>query len=132
MNLELKKTSDLLFAYNLGSFELDNFVNKLTKKNKKNKKEKINFVVDFKKKGNPKTMKKEFDLANTGKNKKEKMKNNDFLKNESKLRDLYNLKLELFFKKQKKKISENKYYEEVKKRPFCVREKKKSANSAFS
>lgn len=132
MNLELKKTSDLLFAYNLGSFELDNFVNKLTKKNKKNKKEKINFVVDFKKKGNPKTMKKEFDLANTGKNKKEKMKNNDFLKNESKMRDLYNLKLELFFKKQKKKISENKYYEEVKKRPFCVREKKKSANSAFS
>ena len=132
MNLELKKTSDLLFAYNLGSFELDNFVNKLTKKNKKNKKEKINFVVDFKKKGNTKTMKKEFDLANTGRNKKEKMKNNDFLKNESKMRDLYNLKLELFFKKQKKKISENKYYEEVKKRPFCVREKKKSANSAFS
>ena len=132
MNLELKKTSDLLFAYNLGSFELDNFVNKLTKKNKKNKKEKINFVVDFKKKGNNKTMKKEFDLANAGKTKKEKMKNNDFLKNESKMRDLYNLKLELFFKKQKKKISENKYYEEVKKPPFCIREKKKSVNSAFS
>ena len=80
---------------------------------------------NYKSKDSYNKLKKEFDLANTGKNKKDKIMNNLYLKNESKTRDLYNLKLELFFNEQKKKINKNKYFENVQKAPICLRDKDK-------
>ena len=132
MKRELKKSSKLLYAYNLDSLDLDNFLNDLEDKSKNiSRNYKLN-KKKYKKKDNFNKLKKEFDLANTGKTKHDKMLNKIFLKNESKMRDLYNLKLELFFNEQRKKIGANQYYEEVKKPPFCIREKDKRANQQNS
>ena len=77
-------------------------------------------------------LKKEFDLASGGKTKHDKIFSSYFLKNESKMRDLYNLKLDLFFREQKKKISQNYIYEIVQKLPICIREKDKRMNKQYS
>ena len=138
---ELKKSSKLLYAYNIDSLDLDNFLNELESKSiDKNKSKKNNEIKTiYKLKENRKykkdaynKLKKEFDLSNVGKTKHDKYMNSIFLKQESKMRDLYNLKLELFFKEQRKKIGENKYYEEVKKPPNCLREKDKGVNQFYS
>ena len=136
---ELKKSSKLLYAYNIDSLDLDNFLNELESKsndkNSKNNEIKINYKLKENikyKKDTYNKLKKEFDLSNVGKTKHDKYMNSIFLKQESKMRDLYNLKLELFFKEQRKKIGENKYYEEVKKPPNCLREKDKEVNQLYS
>ena len=135
---ELNKSSDLLSAYNLSSIDLDNFINEY-KKNKKMKKNTEKKIIiknenkkNYKSKDSYNKLKKEFDLANTGKNKKDKIMNNLYLKNESKTRDLYNLKLELFFNEQKKKINKNKYFENVQKAPICLRDKDKRISQVYS
>ena len=141
MKEEIKKTSDYLYAYNLSSLDLDNFMNNLEKKSQKEKKKENNdeFIENdlnnnkkHKQKDSYHKLKKEFDLANFGKNKSEKIKNNTFLKDESKLRDLYNLKLELFLKERRKKLGEEDYYDPYKKAPNCLRDKDKRINQRYA
>lgn len=134
MKEENKKASDYLYAYNLSSLDLDNFMNNLEKESKKEQKECIFFEnsKNYYLKDNYNKLKKEFDLANTGKNRHDKMMNNSFLKNESKMRDLYNLKLELFLKEHKKKEGDNNYLDIDKKTPNCLRDKDKRINQRYS
>ena len=141
MKEEIKKTSALLYAYNLSSLDLDNFMNHLEKESEKekniknNNEEYINDDINIhsnKPKESYNKVKKEFDLANTGKNKSEKIKNNNYLKNESKMRDLYNLKLELFLKEQKKKMGEQDDYDPDRKAPNCLRDKDKRINQRYA
>ena len=134
---EIKQSSKLLNAYNLDSIDLDNFLNELEKNEVGDKNDEIQ--TNYKSNENIKNkndiynkFKKEFDLSNIGITKNEKIINSNFLKHESKMRDLYNLKLELFFNEQRKKFGKNKYYEEVKKPPNCLREKDKGVNPLFS
>ena len=54
------------------------------------------------------------------------------MKKESKMRDLYNLKLELFLKEKKKKEGENNYLDIDKKTPNCLRDKDKRINQRYS
>ena len=128
---EIKNSSDLLYAYNLGPIDLDNFMNNMEKQKKTHKikydREKNYNINEIYNK-----FKKEFDLANVGKSKKEKNINNIFLKNESKLRNLYNLKLDLFFREQRKKIGKNTYFEITKKPRMYIREKDKNINNQYS
>ena len=131
MNEEIKKTSELLDAYNLSPQDLDNFMNEL-KENSKNriKIEEIQKLYNIKKDYN--NLKKEFDLTNFIKNQNDKKMNESFLKSEKKLRDLYNLKLELFLREERKKIGENQYFEIAKKAPICIKEKDKRTNQRYS
>jgi len=127
---EVKNSSKLLYAYNLSSLDLDNFMKELEEPKKIEKKYEnlINFDQnEFNK------LKKEFDLASGCKTRHDKIFSNWFLKNESKLRDLYNLKLDLFLREQRKKIGQNEIYEiEQKVRPICLREKDKRINKQYS
>ena len=131
MNEEIKKTSELLDAYNLSPQDLDNFMNEL-KENSKNriKIEEIQKLYNIKKDYN--NLKKEFDLTNFIKNQNDKKMNESFLKGEKKLRDLYNLKLELFLREERKKIGENQYFEIAKKAPICIKEKDKRTSQRYS
>ena len=134
MKEENKKASDYLYAYNLSSLDLDNFMNNLLKESKKEQKEYILFEnpKNYYLKEDYNKLKKEFNLANTGKNRYDKNINNSFLKKESKMRDLYNLKLELFLKEKKKKEGENNYLDIDKKTPNCLRDKDKRINQRYS
>ena len=131
MSEEIKKTSELLDAYNLSPQDLDNFMNEL-KENSKNriKIEEIQKLYNIKKDYN--NLKKEFDLTNFIKNQNDKKMNESFLKSEKKLRDLYNLKLELFLREERKKIGENQYFEIAKKAPICIKEKDKRTSQRYS
>ena len=110
---EAKYASKLSYGYNLGSLELDNFLSNLEKKHKKKlilkskEKEKEVEKVDYNN---------EFNLASLGKDKKEKLFNNSFIKEQKRMRDLYNLKLELKLIDEKKKIGEKKTFETLNKR----------------
>ena len=108
---EAKKASKLSNGYNLSSYDLDAFIKDLRKKKKKYKvKHELNKNDEISE-DNIDNYKTEFNLANLGQNKQEKMKNNSFLNNQRKMRDLYNLKLELMFIERRKKIGEKKSFE---------------------
>ena len=131
MNEEIKKTSELLDAYNLSPQDLDNFMNELKESYKNRIKiEEIQKLYNIEKDYN--NLKKEFDLTNFIKNQNDKKMNESFLKSEKKLRDLYNLKLELFLREERKKIGENQYFEIAKKAPICIKEKDKRTNQRYS
>ena len=131
MNEEIKKTSELLDAYNLSPQDLDNFMNELKESSKNRIKiEEIQKLYNIEKDYN--NLKKEFDLTNFIKNQNDKKMNESFLKSEKKLRDLYNLKLELFLREERKKIGENQYFEIAKKAPICIKEKDKRTNQRYS
>ena len=139
---EAKNATKLAKAYNLSSFDLDTFLIKLRKKKKKMiEKKNINTEVNKDKdkekkeeayKDDFESYKNEFNLAHIGKNKREKMKNNSFLKYQKRMRDLYNLKLELMLIEQKKKIGENRIFDEVKKAPNCLIERDKRKYLQYS
>ena len=139
---EAKNATKLAKAYNLSSFDLDTFLIELRKKKKKMiEKKNINTEVNKNKdkekkeeiyKDDFESYKNEFNLAHTGKNKREKMKNNSFLKYQKRMRDLYNLKLELMLIEQKKKIGENRIFDEVKKAPNCLIERDKRKYLQYS
>ena len=139
---EAKKATKLAKAYNLSSFDLDTFLIELRKKKKKMiEKKNINTEVNKNKdkekkeeiyKDDFESYKNEFNLAHIGKNKREKMKNNSFLKYQKRMRDLYNLKLELMLIEQKKKIGENRIFDEVKKAPNCLIERDKRKYLQYS
>ena len=137
---EAKYATKLSHGYNLGSFDLDTFLKKIRKKeqkisekknikkyktNEKGKKEEI--IID-----NFENYKNEFDLAYLGENRKEKIKNNSFLKNQKRMRDLYNLKLELNLIDQRRKIGEKKTFDEVKRAPNCLIDRDKRKNPKYS
>ena len=108
---EAKKASKLSNGYNLSSYDLDAFIKDLRKKKKKYKvKHELNKNDEISE-DNIVNYNTEFNLANLGQNKQEKMKNNSFLNNQRKMRDLYNLKLELMFIERRKKIGEKKSFE---------------------
>ena len=133
---EAKNATKLAYGYNLSSFDLDNFIKELRKKKKKigekkNLKENKNngekeLIID-----NFENYKNEFNLAHLGKNKHEKIKNNSFLKNQKRMRDLYNLKLELNLIDQKKKIGEKRTFDEVKRAPNCLIDRDKRKNPQY-
>ena len=129
MKEEIKKTSELLYAYNLSPNDLDNFMLEYEEElRNRNKKEEIEKFYNLKREYI--NLKKEFDLITLGKNKNDNI-DDSFLDNERKLRDLYNLKLELFLGEEKKKIGENKYFEIVKKAPKCIIDKDKRINPKY-
>lgn len=130
MKEDIKKSSDLLYAYNLSPNDLDNFMIKLESKKKKYEKEDLPNYFDLKK--DYEKIKKEFDLLNLVKDNNEKIINKSFFEDEKKMRDLYNLKLELFLNEERKKIGEKKYFEIVKKAPICIKEKDKLVNPLYS
>ena len=112
---EAKYASKLSNGYNLSSHDLDIFIKNLRKKKKKNKiKKELNKNNELSE-DNIDKYKDEFNLASLGQNKNEKMKNNSFLINQKKRRDLYNLKLELKLIERKKRIGEKKTFEVKKK-----------------
>ena len=144
---EAKNATKLANAYNLSSFDLDTFLkhlrkkkkkikeNKGVKKNKTNEKDKDKVKKEEEKKiilDNFENYKNEFDLAYLGENKDEKIKNNSFLKNQKRMRDLYNLKLELNLIDQKKKIGEKRIFDEVKRAPNCLIDRDKRKNPQYS
>ena len=130
MREELKKTSELIDAYNLSPNDLDNFMVQYEEEiRNRNKKEEIPKYYNLQKEYA--NIKKEFDLIKLGKGKDNNI-NDSFLDNERKLRDLYNLKLELFLKEERKKIGKNKYFEIVKKAPKCIIDKDKIINPRYS
>ena len=126
---EAKYASKLSYGYNLGSLELDNFLSNLEKKHKKKlilkskEKEKEVEKVDYNN---------EFNLASLGKDKKEKLFNNSFIKEQKRMRDLYNLKLELKLIDEKKKIGEKKTFETLNKAPNCLLDRDKRKNPRYS
>ena len=133
---EAKNATKLAYGYNLSAFDLDTFIKELRKKKKKiegkknlkeNKKvgEKELIIDNFE------NYKNEFNLAHFGKNKHEKIKNNSFLKNQKRMRDLYNLKLELNLIDQKKKIGEKRTFDEVKRAPNCLIDRDKRKNPQY-
>ena len=133
---EAKNATKLAYGYNLSAFDLDTFIKELRKKKKKiegkknlkeNKKDgEKELIID-----NFENYKNEFNLAHFGKNKHEKIKNNSFLKNQKKMRDLYNLKLELNLIDQKKKIGEKRIFDEVKRAPNCLIDRDKRKNPQY-
>ena len=133
---EAKNATKLAYGYNLSAFDLDTFIKELRKKKKKiegkknlkeNKKDgEKELIID-----NFENYKNEFNLAHFGKNKHEKIKNNSFLKNQKKMRDLYNLKLELNLIDQKKKIGEKRTFDEVKRAPNCLIDRDKRKNPQY-
>ena len=133
---EAKNATKLALGYNLSAFDLDTFIKELRKKKKKiegkknlkeNKKdEEKELIID-----NFENYKNEFNLAHFGKNKHEKIKNNSFLKNQKRMRDLYNLKLELNLIDQKKKIGEKRTFDEVKRAPNCLIDRDKRKNPQY-
>ena len=133
---EAKNATKLALGYNLSAFDLDTFIKELRKKKKKiegkknlkeNKKDgEKGLIID-----NFENYKNEFNLAHFGKNKHEKIKNNSFLKNQKKMRDLYNLKLELNLIDQKKKIGEKRTFDEVKRAPNCLIDRDKRKNPQY-
>ena len=133
---EAKNATKLAYGYNLSAFDLDTFIKELRKKKKKigekknlkeNKKdEEKELIID-----NFENYKNEFNLAHFGKNKHEKIKNNSFLKNQKRMRDLYNLKLELNLIDQKKKIGEKRTFDEVKRAPNCLIDRDKRKNPQY-
>ena len=132
INKEIKKTSKLLYAYNLSPHDLDNFMEEQEiEKKERNKNKEMEKLYDIKHDYN--NLKKEFDLITLlKKNDKNKSLDDSFLENQRKERDLYNLKLELFLKEEKKKIGPKQYFEEVKKAPPCLRDKDKRINPMYS
>ena len=108
---EAKNASKLSGGYNLSSHDLDIFIKNLKKKKKKIKTKKELNKNDEISEDNFDKYKDEFNLASLGLNKKEKIKNNSFLINQQKRRDLYNLKLELKLIDRRKKIGEKKTFE---------------------
>ena len=126
---EVKNSSNLLYAYNLSSLDLDNFMEELMEPKKIEKKYENDVNFD---QNEYNRLKKEFDLASGGKTKHDKIMGSWFLKNESKMRDLYNLKLDLFLREQRKKIGNNFIYEIEQKVPMCIREKDKRMNKQYS
>ena len=116
---EANKATKLAYGYNLSSRDLDNFLSKLRRKKKyyakkqKNKIDKIEEIEEIKK-DNLENYKNEFDLALAGKNQEEKILNNSFLKDQKRMRDLYNLKLELNLIEQKKKIGDRRSFDDIK------------------
>ena len=129
---EAKNATKLAYGYNLSSYDLDTFIKDLRKKKKKigdkkiKKENKKELIID-----NFESYKNEFNLAHLGKNKQEKIKNNSFLKNQKRLRDLYNLKLELNLIEQKKKIGEKRTFDEVKRAPNCLIDRDKRKNPQY-
>ena len=133
---EAKNATKLAYGYNLSAFDLDTFIKELRKKKKKiegkknlkeNKKDgEKELIID-----NFENYKNEFNLAHFGKNKHEKIKNNSFLKNQKRMRDLYNLKLELNLIDQKKKIGEKRTFDEVKRAPNCLIDRDKRKNPQY-
>ena len=133
---EAKNATKLALGYNLSAFDLDTFIKELRKKKKKiegkknlkeNKKDgEKELIID-----NFENYKNEFNLAHFGKNKHEKIKNNSFLKNQKRMRDLYNLKLELNLIDQKKKIGEKRTFDEVKRAPNCLIDRDKRKNPQY-
>ena len=123
---EAKKATKLSYGYNLSSFDLDDFLKYFRKKKKKKTEKEIN------KKDNFDNYKHEFDLASLGTNKQEKIKNNSFLKRQKQMRDLYNLKLELNLIEKKKRIGENRIFDEEKRAPNCTIDKEKRKKSQYS
>ena len=116
---EANKATKLAYGYNLSSRDLDTFLSKLRRKKKyyakkqKNKIDKIEEIEEIKK-DNLENYKNEFDLALAGKNQEEKILNNSFLKDQKRMRDLYNLKLELNLIEQKKKIGDRRSFDDIK------------------
>ena len=116
---EANKATKLAYGYNLSSRDLDSFLSKLIRKKKyyakkqKNKIDKIEEIEEIKK-DNLENYKNEFDLALAGKNQEEKILNNSFLKDQKRMRDLYNLKLELNLIEQKKKIGDRRSFDDIK------------------
>jgi len=133
---EAKNATKLAYGYNLSSFDLDTFIKDLRRKKKKigdkkikkeNKKDEVKeLIID-----NFESYKNEFNLAHLGKNIQEKIKNNSFLKNQKRMRDLYNLKLELNLIEQKKKIGEKRTFDEVKRAPNCLIDRDKRKNPQY-
>ena len=119
---EANKATKLAYGYNLSSRDLDTFLSKLRRKKKyyakkqKNKIDKIEEIEEIEeiKKDNLENYKNEFDLALAGKNQEEKILNNSFLKDQKRMRDLYNLKLELNLIEQKKKIGDRRSFDDIK------------------
>ena len=133
--IESKKAAKLSYGYNLSSYDLDTFLKNFRKKKKKRigKKEvKKNDKNEEIKQDNINDYKNEFDLAYLGKNIKEKIENNSFLKNQKRMRDLYNLKLELNLIEQKKKIGEKRTFDAVKRAPNCLIDRDQRKNPKFS
>ena len=133
--IESKKAAKLSYGYNLSSYDLDTFLKNFRKKKKKRigKKEvKTNDKNEEIKQDNINDYKNEFDLAYLGKNIKEKIENNSFLKNQKKMRDLYNLKLELNLIEQRKKIGEKRTFDAVKRAPNCLIDRDQRKNPKFS
>ena len=137
---EAKNATKLAYGYNLSSYDLDTFIKQLRKKRKKviqrnyldKKEEKGNEEKEERDEDNFEGYKNEFDLAYLGKNKHEKIKNNSFLKYQKRMRDLYNLKLELNLIDQKKKIGEKRIFDEIKRAPNCLIERDKRKNPQYS
>ena len=127
---DIKKSSDLLYAYNLSQNDLDNFMKKLESKKNKYEKKDLPKYYDLKK--DFEQLKKEFDLVNLVRGNNNKFFNDSFFENERKMRDLYNLKLEVFLNKERKKIGEKKYFEIVEKSPICIKDKYKMVNPLYS
>ena len=134
---EAKNAANLSYGYNLGSHDLDIFLKNLRKKKKKNfgknylyknkeisKENSDNF-------DNFESYKNEFDLASLGLNKKEKIGNNSFLENQRKMRDLYNLKLELILIEQRKRIGEKRSFDVEKKTSNFTIDKDKKRKSKY-
>ena len=125
---EANKATQLSYGYNLGSYDLETFLEYLRKKKEKFikiKKENKNRSIEIEEINKDKldNYKKEFDLAYAGINRDEKIKNNTFLKNQKRMRDLYNLKLELNLIEQKKKIGEKRSFDDIKRIPSSLKDR---------
>lgn len=128
---EAKKATNLSYGYSLSSFDLDDFLKYLGKKKKKKTEKEINKNMEINE-DNFDNYKYEFDLASLGINKQEKIKNNSFLKRQKQMRDLYNLKLEMNLIEKKKRIGENRIFDEEKKAPNCIIDKERRVKSQYS
>ena len=125
---EANKATQLSYGYNLGSYDLETFLEYLRKKKEKIikiKKGNKNRSIEIEEINQDKldNYKKEFDLAYAGNNRDEKIKNNTFLKNQKRMRDLYNLKLELNLIEQKKKIGEKRSFDDIKRIPSSLKDR---------
>ena len=125
---EANKATQLSYGYNLGSYDLETFLEYLRKKKEKIikiKKGNKNRSIEIEEINKDKldNYKKEFDLAYAGINRDEKIKNNTFLKNQKRMRDLYNLKLELNLIEQKKKIGEKRSFDDIKRIPSSLKDR---------
>jgi hypothetical protein len=114
-----------IFLKNLRKKKKKNFGKNNLYKNKEISKENSDNFDNFE------SYKNEFDLASLGLNKKEKIGNNSFLENQRKMRDLYNLKLELMLIEQKKRIGEKRSFDVEKKTSNFTIDKDKKRKSKY-